>query len=153
MIFEHAQYFDTLFCFYMKNDLIELSFPLEQPIYMHWNVWVWNAFISLVSFYSHFPPLIPQTCTPWSLKSPPTRLFIQKFLQASIKINIQVPHYCFFCGGIHWWRPVDSTHRGPWCGNHLYSIIGTYCPCIEWRSAPGSWESTRGCGHVVDVNI
>ena len=61
MIFEHAQYFDTFFCFYMKNDLIELraSFPLEKPIYMHWNVWVWNAFISLVSFYSHFPPLIP----------------------------------------------------------------------------------------------
>ena len=107
MIFEHAQYFDTFFCFYMKNDLIELraSFPLKQPIYMHWNVWVWNPFISLVSFYSHFPPLIPQTCTPWSLKSPPTRLFIQKFIQASIKINIQVPHYCYFCGG----NPLVTT--------------------------------------------
>ena len=69
------------------------------------------------------------TWAPWRLKSPATRVFVQRFVQSKIKGNIEAPHY---------WPIVRETTgdrwfpltKGQWCGHIVTSscILRIYMP-------------------------
>ena len=112
------------------------------------NVWIWMDVMRYIPALKHALLkyiTVKSSWARWRLKSPPSRLFAQLFVQAQIKENTKAPrHWPLWGESIsYWWIPLT---KGQWRGKSFHlmtsSWLGIFTP------PPVGWliGETEACG-------